>query len=260
MTLALVLSFSCSTEKKLEQSESLEVSASSVAVGDNSQNSLDWKGLYKGILPCADCEGIETSINLKSDGTFRRTLKYLGKEDGFFSDEGTFQWNESGSKITLQDEKEEGQIYLVGENALFHLDKDGNRITGKLEDNYRLPKNLTDPRIEDKKWVLTELQGKPVERKEGLKEAFIQFDMETAGFHGNGTCNNIFGQYELLEGDRIAFGNIASTMMACQNMETEKTFLSLLDQVDNYNVSDSTLSLNKAKMSPLARFSLVKTD
>jgi len=33
--------------------------------------------------------------------------------------------------------------------------------------------------------------------------------------------------------------------MACLAMETEKTFLEILSQVDNYNVSDNTLSFNK---------------
>ena len=256
----MATSFSCSSEKTLEQGDSAEISSSSVAIGDNSQNSLDWKGVYKGVLPCADCEGIETTINLKSDGKFTRTLKYLGKEDGFFSDEGTFQWNESGSKITLSSGQGESQMYLVGENALFHLDKEGNRITGDLSAKYTLPKNPTDPRLEDKKWVLKELQGKPVAKNEELKEAYIQFDMETGAFHGNGSCNNIFGPYELKEGSRISFGNTASTMMACSDMEPEMAFLEILRQVDNYSVTDSTLSFQKAKMAPFARFSLEKVD
>ena len=33
--------------------------------------------------------------------------------------------------------------------------------------------------------------------------------------------------------------------MACLAMETEKTFLEILSQVDNYNVSDSSLSFDK---------------
>ena len=33
----------------------------------NSRNSLDWNGVYKGVLPCADCEGIETVITLLND-------------------------------------------------------------------------------------------------------------------------------------------------------------------------------------------------
>ena len=33
----------------------------------NAENSLDIAGVYKGVLPCADCEGIETTIVLKDD-------------------------------------------------------------------------------------------------------------------------------------------------------------------------------------------------
>jgi heat shock protein HslJ len=247
---------SCSSEKSLEQGDPAEISSSSVAIGDNSQNSLDWKGVYKGVLPCADCEGIETTINLKSGGTFKRIQKYLGKEDGLFADEGTFQWDERGSKITLSGKQGESQMYLVGENVLFHLDKEGNRITGDLAPNYILPKNPTDLRIEDKKWVITELRGNPIQSKESFKEASLQFEMETATVSGNGSCNNIFGPYELKEGNQITFGNIATTMMACPEMELEKIFLEVLGEVDNYSVTDSTLSLNKAKMAPLVRFSL----
>jgi heat shock protein HslJ len=100
----------------------------------------------------------------------------------------------------------------------------------------------------------------PEQVADGLKEAFIQFDMETATFHGNGSCNNIFGPYELKEGSRISFGNTASTMMACPDMEMEMAFLEILRQADNYSVTDSTLSFQKAKMAPFAIFSLEKTD
>ena len=34
----------------------------SVATGDNSMTALDWAGTYKGTVPCADCEGIETCV------------------------------------------------------------------------------------------------------------------------------------------------------------------------------------------------------
>jgi heat shock protein HslJ len=84
--------------------------------------------------------------------------------------------------------------------------------------------------------------------------------METASFNGNGSCNNIFGPYELLEGNRITFGNTASTMMACPDMQIEKEFLEVLRIVDNYSISDSTLSIQKARMAPLARFTLEKSE
>lgn len=45
-----------------------------------------------------------------------------------------------------------------------------------------------------------------------------------------------------------------STMMACDNMEIETGFKKVLEQTDNYTVDGNTLSFNKARMAPLARF------
>jgi uncharacterized lipoprotein NlpE involved in copper resistance len=53
--------------------------------GDNSRNALDWQGVYVGTVPCADCEGIRTRIELRGDGTFTRALTYLGKDDQTFT-------------------------------------------------------------------------------------------------------------------------------------------------------------------------------
>jgi hypothetical protein len=39
-------------------------------------------------------------------------------------------------------------------------------------------------------------------------------------------------------------------------METEKLFMELLEMADNYTMADNVLSLNKARMAPLARFKL----
>ncbi|BCV60629.1 copper resistance protein NlpE [Shewanella algae] len=107
-----------------------------VPMGDTSQNALDWEGSYKGLLPCADCSGIETTLTLKGDNSYRLQQVYQGKDESIFSESGKFTWDASGGKITLED----GSKYLVGENQLFMLDREGNRITGSLADNYRLSK------------------------------------------------------------------------------------------------------------------------
>lgn len=244
----------CRSEKSAEEANSEKVMATAYPDTHNSQNSLDWNGVYQGVVPCADCEGIETRITLKSDGTFLRSLKYLGKDRNAFFDQGNFTWDTSGSKIRLTGENGETQMYQVGENILFHLDKEGNRITGDLADNYKLIKNPTDPRLEGKKWVLVELRGKPVVQKEGSREGFIQFDMETSTASGNSTCNGFSGGYELKGQNQITFGNIAGTMMACPDMATEQAFYGVLKQADNYSIADTIMTLNKAKMAPLAKF------
>lgn len=219
----------------------------------SSRLSLDWKGVYRGILPCADCEGIETRIALKPDGTFQRSMNYLGKENGYFTDESDFVWDESGNKITLKAESGD-QKYQVGENVLFHLDREGNRITGELAELYKLLKNRVDPRLEDKEWVLIELRGKPVEADEMARKGFIIFSMETGTFSGNNTCNNVFGNYELMEVDRIKFGPTGTTRMACPGNEAESLFMEVLLMADNYTIVDNELSLNNDAMAPLARF------
>jgi heat shock protein HslJ len=54
--------------------------------------------------------------------------------------------------------------------------------------------------------------------------------------------------------DRQFGPNFGSTMMACPELEREREFLDVLARVDNYALADGTLSLNRARMAPLARF------
>lgn len=105
-----------------------------------SQMALDYWGIYKGVLPCADCEGIETVIELDSDFTYVKKTIYLGKGDNLVKEtSGTYSWNDSGNIITLAGEDAPNQ-YFVGENVLFHLDMNGDRITGNLAEKYKLNK------------------------------------------------------------------------------------------------------------------------
>lgn len=107
----------------------------------NSKNSLDYHGIYKGTIPCADCEGIKTAITLAKDGRYLRTIQYLGKETGGTESSGTYSWNSKGSVIKIVFTSGETQLYQVGENVLFHLDRDGNKIASNLADRYKLLKS-----------------------------------------------------------------------------------------------------------------------
>lgn len=249
-----LIMLSCQSEKSAVES----IETNNYELADNSMTSLDWNGTYKGTLPCADCEGIEITLTIKSNGEFQKSSKYLGKDENILFETGTFEWDEKGRNITLTTESGDNQIYQVGENILFHLDQEGNRITGNLEEMYRLIKNHADFFLEDRKWVLTELRGQSYELKADEKEVFLFFENETARFYGNTGCNAINGPYEIKEGSRISFGNVASTMMACPSMDNDRVIAELLAEVDNYSIADGQLSLNKARMAPLARFTLIE--
>ena len=220
----------------------------------NSRNALDWPGTYEGILPCADCEGIRTTIRLEADGAYTRELAYLGKEDGVTRDSGRFTWNDAGSIVTL-DSGGEAQQYQVGENILFHLDRAGQRSTGDLAERYRLLKAPRDPDLEDRRWVLVEIMGQPVVTSPDGREAFIRFDGAQGTLNGNNSCNNFFGSYVLQPGNRIRIAdNLGATMMACPDMEPEAAFMDALGRIDNYATDGNSLSLNRARMAPLLRF------
>lgn len=148
-TIVSVLLWSCNNANRggggVETADTTEEYVPIDATGDdehNAQNALDVEGVYKGVLPCADCEGINTEIELKQDSTYTIKMTYLGKGDGNTSEEkGDYTWVD-GSTIELKNEADVGvsNKYFVGENTLTHLDADGNQITGELASHYVLRK------------------------------------------------------------------------------------------------------------------------
>ena len=127
------------SRSKQQADTSVEVQ---LATGDNSRTSVDWDGTYFGVVPCADCPGIETRITLNKDGTYQISWKYQDKGDEVFQNAGSFQWDDKGGVITLGNFDKDffPNQYRVGENRLFQLDKEGNRITGELAEKYILSK------------------------------------------------------------------------------------------------------------------------
>jgi copper homeostasis protein (lipoprotein) len=218
----------------------------------NSRNALDWAGTYRGILPCADCSGIETVVTLTDEGSFREHTRYLGRNEGRteFSREGTFDWSDDGSTVTLAGD--EPHPYRVGENRLTRLALDGTPNTGALASNYVLEK--VTPQLTGWRWTLVELRGQPVT---GLERApFLVLNADNKQASGYGGCNNFSGPFELEEATlRLRFGNIASTMRAClSGMDIEQGLHEVFGMVDNFSMSGDQLSLNRARMAPLARF------
>ena len=219
----------------------------------SSRVSVDWQGTYRGVLPCADCAGIETVITLLDDGSYQRSVRYLGREDVPRRDQGEFEWDASGGIIALGDGGE-AQRYRGGENRLFHLDRSGERISGELAERYVLAKDRSDPRLEGREWVLTELLGEPVSGSKDRPAPSLYFDGSRGRVAGSDGCNRLMGSYRLLERDSIEFGQLAGTLMACPDMTLPDRFREVLGKVGNYTISDDRLSQSKGRMAVLARF------
>jgi uncharacterized lipoprotein NlpE involved in copper resistance len=114
-------------------------STSSRLVGDVTENTLDWQGEYKGVFPCADCEGIEVELQLNSDKTYELSQEYLGKGNNNETEvKGTFVFDNAEPTVIVLDKHAENRKFFVGENFVEALDTEGKKIESKL--NYKLVK------------------------------------------------------------------------------------------------------------------------
>ena len=98
-----------------------------------------WIGNYEGVLPCEDCDGIQTLLTLNDDKTFFLKMEYLGKGEPVV-DKGGFEWNEDKTIVTLYLQDNQTQQYLVGDGTLTVLDSQGKVPEGELANEYVLKK------------------------------------------------------------------------------------------------------------------------
>lgn len=126
-------------ESDLEQSATTQ-SKSSASVTDSAETSLDWAGEYTGTFPCADCEGIKTELELKSDKTYELNEEYLGTKTKNESEvKGSFSFDAQNPSIITLDDKADQRKFFIGENFIEAREiETGNKIESKL--NYKLIK------------------------------------------------------------------------------------------------------------------------
>jgi heat shock protein HslJ len=99
------------------------------------------------------------------------------------------------------------------------------------------------PGLSGTKWILTELNG----------AAPIADHVPTLEFGadgqatGNGSCNQYFGSYTI-DDDTLNFGQLGSTMMACEEpvMPQEISFLQTLGTAAIFTVAGDTLTITTA--------------
>lgn len=101
-------------------------------------------------------------------------------------------------------------------------------------------------------WNLTELNGKPVVHTP--RAPWISFNLEKGRVHGFSGCNRFMGAIVAGEGNHIHFTKIASTRMACPNMEGESEFLRMLGDVKSFHLAGDTLTLHRLNEARVAQF------
>lgn len=139
LSFAALLFVACNSNTKQPEASTTPATETTPAPDTHtSQNSLDYKGTYKGELPTASGPGVIVTIELGND-TFKKEVTY-NKDKTSVKSEGKYTWDATGSIITLEGLKDEPNKYKVGENTLTQLDMDGKEIKSESGLNYTLKK------------------------------------------------------------------------------------------------------------------------
>lgn len=131
--LAIVLMtvcFSCKSEENKDQDPLSE-----------SENLTTSKAIeqYKGLIPCADCMGIEVVLTLNEDKSFVESNTYLTDKEGnpHYKDEGTYEWK--GDTLLLN-RKEGVTKRFRTDTALMAFDMEGKLMNDEFGLKYNLRK------------------------------------------------------------------------------------------------------------------------
>lgn len=290
LLLFLWMMLSCQKQYNNQTESKTDSIKNSVANAHNAKNSIDYVGTYKGILPCADCEGLDTEIVINENETYKIITKYQGKGNKNFIKKGNFTWNKNGNTIILSNVENEPKYYLVGKNTLTQLDLSGQKITGSLANDYILAKQPTDSALEtsidnnatvdlnnriqtttvikkvnpavgkfalaETKWRLVSLYHTKV-LVQGKKEYFLKINSKDARFSAFAGCNNISGNYIMPSSNTIDFSDVIMTRMACSDMTLEDKFGAMLVQVKRYKINNELLTFFGEGKKVVAQFQAI---
>ncbi|MGO1595537.1 MAG: META domain-containing protein [Sphingobacterium sp.] len=112
-------------------------------------------------------------------------------------------------------------------------------------------------KIADQKWQLVELNGQPVSGELNGKMPYLEFLTEDTRYVATGGCNTLNGTYSLTGRNKILFEPGITTMMACDDMETDRALTAVFANSNRFELVDDRLTLSKGGGEVLARFQAI---
>jgi uncharacterized protein YidB (DUF937 family)/heat shock protein HslJ len=98
--------------------------------------------------------------------------------------------------------------------------------------------------LENTRWELVELNGKPVSPPSGREEPYLKLNPNGKSLQGFAGCNTMNGNYQI-DGNKLKFGNIVTTNISCGEpvMNVERAFLNALKATDSFKITGGKLEL-----------------
>ena len=79
---------------------------------------------FQGVIPCADCEGIQVTLSLQQGGRYSLSEYYLGSSDNIIAQQG--QWTRTAEKLVLVSDHGERRYFRPVAGGLEMMDIEGN--------------------------------------------------------------------------------------------------------------------------------------
>lgn len=216
--------FSCNTTKKTMDKP----------VGDTTEVSVDWDGIYMGMYKNEKGENILTKLILSTNKQF--TEESLNMSTGERKEwKSQFAWNNEGSRISIMNKDAEMKLYLVGENVIWLLNESGKRK--KQADGKDIMFTKNHFQVMDKYWKLISVKGNTVRLNDNnSKEPHIEFKSAEGRYFGFGGCNGYQGVFEFSGYDEIRLENGMSTLIACDLLNIEQLLYQSIQEVKRFEI------------------------
>ena len=96
-------------------------------------------GRWLGVVPCADCPGVELDLIVEADGSFSLTETYKASKDGVNTSTGTAVIDPETGALSLQLSNGETRVMSLQQEQLIYIDAEGN-----IQAEYMLQKEKAD--------------------------------------------------------------------------------------------------------------------
>jgi len=204
--------------------------------------------VFTGVLPCDDCEGIQTVLRFNENNTYNREFSYIGKSDEIFISEGKYAWKKNS--VSLIPGNSDREFYLFKGNKLYRAKTPGVDVDTTDQKYLQIHQNG----LHEKFWQLVELNGKRVTvNPDNKKDPYVIFKILNNRIVGNSGCNGFSSTYRMVKSKGVHISDILSTKMACMEVTIENEFFTVLENADGYIIVNDTLNLSRNNQT-IARF------
>ena len=136
-----------------------------------------WQGRYTGLLPCADCSGIRTTIELDDDKSFEMTEQYTGK--GYIAPtktEGEFHFDPNTPNLIELKSKDFQRKFSIGEQTIEARAMEDGSALSELYTLYKLTEVPEQSSIKDLDISAYHMQ--PTGKNEQLHHYYVELENE----------------------------------------------------------------------------------